>query len=160
MFTTKNDIPAAARMKVVELLNARLADAIDLQTQLKQAHWNVKGPFFIGLHKLFDEVNEEVEEYIDEIAERAVALGGVVDGTARMVASRTQLPEYPANIADGRKHVEAVATALASFGKLARKAIDQSNELQDADTADLFTQVSRGIDKSLWFVEAHLQAEK
>src|SRR5262245_29233837 len=109
MFTTKNDIPAAARTKVVELLNARLADAIALQTQLKQAHWNVEGPCFIGLHKLFDEVNEEVEEYIDEIAERAVALGGTVDGTARMVASRTQLPEYPANIADGRKHVEAVA---------------------------------------------------
>jgi len=160
MFTTKNDISPAARTKVVELLNARLADAIDLQTQLKQAHWNVKGPDFIGLHKLFDEINEQVEEYVDEIAERAVALGGVVDGTARMVASRTQLPEYPGNIAEGRKHVEAVATALASFGKLARKAIDQSNELQDADTADLFTDVSRGIDKSLWFVEAHLQAEK
>jgi starvation-inducible DNA-binding protein len=160
MFTTKNDLPQAARTKVIELLNARLADSIDLQTQMKQAHWNVKGPNFIGLHELFDKINEDVEDYVDDIAERATALGGVVEGTARMVAERSQLPEYPLKIADGRKHVEAVATALAAFGKVARKAIDQSNELQDADTADLFTQISRGVDKYLWFVEAHIQAEK
>jgi starvation-inducible DNA-binding protein len=160
MFNTRNDLPQATRSKVIELLNARLADAIDLQTQLKQAHWNVKGPSFIALHKLFDDINEQVEEYIDEIAERAVALGGIAEGTARLVASRSMLAEYPGNIADGRKHVEAVATALATFGKAVRKAIDQSDELQDADTADLFTGVSRGVDKSLWFVEAHLQTER
>jgi starvation-inducible DNA-binding protein len=160
MFKIKNDLPEASRSKVIDLLNARLADCIDLQTQCKQAHWNVKGPHFIGLHKLFDEVNEGVEEYIDELAERAVQLGGVAEGTARTVAKRSTLSEYPANIADGRSHVDALSTALATFGKEVRKAIDAADELRDKDTADLFTEVSRGIDKWTWFVEAHLQAER
>ena len=160
MFKTKNDIPEATRVKVVELLNARLADCIDLQTQTKHAHWNVKGPNFIALHELFDKINEEVEDYVDDIAERAVQLGGVAEGTARMAAKRSALPEYPANAVDGRSHVEALSTVLAAFGKAARKAIDESNELGDLDTADLFTEVSRGIDKWLWFVEAHLQTER
>jgi starvation-inducible DNA-binding protein len=160
MFKTKNDLSEATRVKAVELLNARLADCIDLQTQTKQAHWNVKGPTFIALHELFDKINEEVEDYVDDIAERAVQLGGVAEGTARMVAKRTSLAEYPASAVDGRSHVEALSTALAVFGKAARKAIDQANELGDLDTADLFTEVSRGIDKWLWFVEAHLQAER
>jgi starvation-inducible DNA-binding protein len=159
MFKTKNDLPEATRVKVIELLNARLADCKDLQTQTKQAHWNVKGPNFIGLHELFDKINEEVDEYVDEIAERAVQLGGVAEGTARVVAKRSSLPEYPLNIADGRSHVEALSSALAAFGKGARKAINDTNDLGDLDTADLFTEVSRGIDKWLWFVEAHLQAE-
>ena len=159
MFKTKNDLPEATRVKVVELLNARLADCKDLQTQAKQAHWNVKGPNFIALHKQFDEINEDVDNYVDEIAERAVQLGGVAEGTARMVAKRSSLPEYPLTATDGRSHVEALSTALAAFGKSARKAIDESNELGDLDTADLFTEVSRGIDKWLWFVEAHLLAE-
>lgn len=158
MFKTKNDLPEETRVKVVELLNARLADGKDLQTQAKQAHWNVKGPNFIALHKLFDEVNEDVDNYVDEIAERAVQLGGVAEGTARIVAKRSSLPEYPLTAKDGRSHVEALSTALAAFGKSARKAIDESNELGDLDTADIFTEVSRGVDKWLWFVEAHLQA--
>src|SRR6266852_8793912 len=107
------------RIKSVELLNARLADAIDLQTQTKQAHWNLKGPHFIALHELFDKINEDVEDYVDEIAERAVQLGGVAEGTARVVAKRSSLAEYPANISDGRSHVEALSTALAAFGKAA-----------------------------------------
>jgi starvation-inducible DNA-binding protein len=160
MFKTKNDLPKATRVKVIELLNARLADCIDLQTQTKQAHWNVKGPNFIGLHELFDKVNEAVEDYVDEIAERAIQLGGVVEGTARAAAKRTTLPEYPLNIADGMSHVDALSTALAAFGTEARKAIEQADELGDKDTADLFTEVSRGIDKWLWFVEAHSQAER
>jgi starvation-inducible DNA-binding protein len=160
MFKTKNDLSEGARVKVIELLNARLADCTDLQTQTKQAHWNIKGPNFIALHELFDKINEEVEDYVDDIAERAVQLGGIAEGTARMVAKRSSLAEYPANAVDGRSHVEALATALAAFGKSARKAIDQANELNDADTADLFTEVSRGIDKWLWFVEAHLQADR
>ena len=109
---------------------------------------------------MFDKINEEVEDYVDDIAERAVQLGGVAEGTARMVAKRSSLPEYPLTATDGRSHVEALSTALAAFGKSARKAIDESNELGDLDTADLFTEVSRGIDKWLWFVEAHLQAER
>jgi starvation-inducible DNA-binding protein len=160
VFKTKNDLSETVRTKVIALLNARLADCIDLQTQTKQAHWNVKGPHFIGLHELFDKVYSGVGEYVDEIAERAVQLGGVAEGTARMVAKNSTLSEYPASAVDGRSHVDALSTALASFGKTARKAIDESNELGDLDTADLFTEVSRGIDKWLWFVEAHLQAER
>ena len=160
MFKTKNDIPEATRVKAIELLNARLADSIDLQTQTKQAHWNVKGPNFIALHELFDKVNEDVEDYVDEIAERVVQLGGVAEGTARMAAKRSLLAEYPTKAVDGRSHVEALSSALAAFGTAARKGIDQAGELGDLDTADLFTEVSRGIDKWLWFVEAHLQAER
>src|SRR5437764_14036032 len=102
MFKTKNDIPEATRVKVVELLNARLADCIDLQTQTKQAHWNVKGPHFIGLHELFDKISAGVEDYADGLAERAVQLGGVAEGTARAVAKRSSLAEYPAKVVDGR----------------------------------------------------------
>jgi starvation-inducible DNA-binding protein len=160
MFKTKNDLSEVVRGKVIALLNARLADAVDLQTQIKHAHWNVKGPHFIALHELFDEINEEVLDYVDEIAERAVQLGGVAEGTARMVAARSSLAEYPARAADGHSHVDALSTALATFGKAARKAIDESSTLADQDTADIFTEVSRGIDKWLWFVEAHLQAER
>jgi len=160
MFKTKNDMSEGIRVKAVELLNARLADAIDLQTQTKQAHWNVKGPNFIALHELFDKVNEDVEDYVDDIAERAVQLGGVAEGTARMAAKRSSLAEYPANAVDGRSHVEALSSALAAFGKSARDAIDQANEFNDLDTADLFTEISRGVDKWLWFVEAHLQADR
>src|SRR5262245_5730927 len=160
MFKTKNDLSEAIRIKAIELLNARLADCIDLQTQTKQAHWNVKGPHFIALHELFDKINEEVEDYVDEIAERAVQLGGVAEGTARMAAKRSALAEYPASAVDGRSHVEALSSALATFGKAVRKAIGEANDLGDLDTADLFTEVSRGIDKWLWFVEAHLHAER
>src|SRR5260370_28125540 len=106
----------------------------------------------MALHELFDKINDEVEEYVDEIAERAVQLGGVAEGTARMVAKRSSLTEYPANTVDGRSHVEALSSALAAFGKAARKGIDQANELGNLDTADLFTEVSRGIDTGLWFV--------
>jgi starvation-inducible DNA-binding protein len=160
MFKTKNELPETTRGKVVELLNARLADCIDLQTQTKQAHWNVKGPNFIALHELFDKINEEVEDYIDEIAERVVQVGGVAEGTARTAAKRSSLAEYPAKAVDGRSHVEALSSVLAAFGAAARKGINQANEVGDLDTADLFTEVSRGIDKWLWFVEAHLQAER
>ena len=160
MFKTKNDIPETTRVKVVELLNGRLAECIDLQTQTKQAHWNVKGRNFIALHELFDKINEEVEDYVDDLAERAVQLGGVAEGTARTAAKRSALAEYPAKAVDGHSHVEALSSALTAFGTAARKGIDQANELSDLDTADLFTEVSRGIDKWLWFVEAHLQAER
>lgn len=160
MHPTKNDLPETVRTKVIELLNARLADAIDLQTQMKQAHWNVKGPSFIALHELFDKVNEDVEDYVDGLAERAIQLGGVALGTARVAAKKSQLGEYPLTISDGREHVEAVASALATFGKSVRQAIETTDELRDRDTSDLFTEVSRGVDKWLWFVEAHLQAQR
>jgi starvation-inducible DNA-binding protein len=142
---------------MIELLNQRLADCIDLQTQCKQAHWNVKGPGFIGLHKLFDEINEDVKEYVDLLAERAVQLGGVAEGTARCVAERSTLSEYPLEISNGMEHVDALSTALATFGRATRKSIDELDELGDADTTDMLTEISRGIDKWLWFVEAHQQ---
>ena len=117
MFKTKNDLSETIRGKAIELLNARLADAINLQTQTKQAHWNVKGPSFIALHELFDKINEEVEDYVDGLAERVTQLGGVAEGTVRMAAKRSSLSEYPVNTVDGRSHVEALSSALATFGK-------------------------------------------
>jgi len=159
-YDTLNDLPKAARSELAALMNQRLADATDLQTQMKQAHWNVKGPSFIALHKLFDEIYEAVGEYVDLIAERIVQLGGVAEGTARVAAARSRLAEYPHDIADGSAHVEAVSKALAAFGQEARHTIDEASELNDADTADIFTEISRGIDKWLWFVEAHAQASR
>ncbi|MGH7509123.1 MAG: DNA starvation/stationary phase protection protein Dps [Gemmatimonadales bacterium] len=159
LFDTKNDLPAATRAELADLLNRRLADCIDLQTQTKQAHWNVKGPSFIALHKLFDDINEEVEEYVDLLAERVVQLGGIAEGTARMVAGRSTLREYPAMLTGGEDHVDALSSALAAFGSVTRKAIDQADELEDADTMDILTEISRGVDKWLWFVEAHMQGE-
>jgi starvation-inducible DNA-binding protein len=160
MYETENDIAKNRRSELNALMNQRLASAVDLQTQLKQAHWNVKGPSFMGLHELFDKADEAVESYVDMIAERIVQLGGIAEGTVRVAASRSRLPEYPLEIADGMAHVEAVARALSTFGQEARTTIDEADELDDADTADLFTEVSRGIDKWLWFVEAHSQATK
>jgi starvation-inducible DNA-binding protein len=157
---TKNDLPEQTRAQVVELLNARLVDAIDLYMQSKQAHWNVKGPNFIALHELFDKVGETIEGGVDELAERAVMLGGVAKGTSQVVAQGTTLKPYSLQIASGEDHVEALSSALAAFGKSVRAAIDTSSDLGDADTADLFTGISREIDKMLWFVEAHRQATK
>ena len=160
LYETENDISASNRLELNALLNQRLASAVDLQSQMKQAHWNVKGPSFIALHELFDQVAEAVEGYVDTIAERVVQLGGIAEGTVRVAAARSRLPEYPMAIADGLAHVEGVARALSTFGQEIRASIDEANELDDADTADLFTEVSRGIDKWLWFVEAHSQATK
>ena len=160
MNPTKNDISAEKRGALAQLLNERLADLIDLKLQAKQAHWNVKGPNFIALHELFDSVSEEVEAFVDTVAERLVALGGTAEGTIGVVAKRTKLESYPVNITSGRDHVEALSNALAVVGKFVRAAIDRASEIGDADTADLFTEVSRAIDKKLWFIEAHLQGEK
>jgi starvation-inducible DNA-binding protein len=158
LYPTKNDLPEAARAEAVGLLNQRLADCIDLQTQCKQAHWNVKGPAFIALHKLFDEINEEVEEYVDLLAERAVQLGGVAEGTVGVVAKRSALIDYPIGLSSGPEHVAALSDALAGFGRSVRVGIEEMNELEDADSADILTEISRGVDKWLWFVEAHQQA--
>lgn len=156
MRQTKNDLPLDIRTEVARLLNQRLASAIDLQTQCKQAHWNVKGPSFIALHKLFDEVNEAVEDYVDLIAERIVQLGGVAEGTVGVVATRTELIDYPLTLVSGAEHVAALSDALAEFGRSVRMGIDEMDDLKDADTADILTEISRGIDQWLWFVEAHL----
>src|SRR5712671_4162838 len=157
LYPTRNDLPETARREVVGLLNQRLADAIDLQTQCKQAHWNVKGPTFIALHKLFDEINADVEAYVDLIAERIVQLGGIAEGTVGVVADRSSLVDYPLALSTGAEHVAALSDALAAFGRTARVGIEEMNELEDAGSADILTEISRGVDKWLWFVEAHQQ---
>src|SRR5438309_9201987 len=157
VYPTKNDLPESARLEAAGLLNQRLADCIDLQTQCKQAHWNVKGPNFIALHKLFDEINEDVEEYVDLLAERVVQLGGIAEGTAGVVAKRSTLVDYPLALSAGSEHVAALSDALAMFGRTARVGIEEMNELEDADSADILTEISGGVDQWLWFVEAHQQ---
>ena len=158
LHNTKIDIAKGKREKIVGILNARLADAVDLKSQAKQAHWNVKGMNFIALHELFDQVSTEVETHIDDIAERITTLGGTAMGTIRVAAQTSSLSEYPLEITNGADHVDALSSALADFGKKVRADIDATDELGDADTADLFTGISRAIDKLLWFVEAHIQA--
>jgi starvation-inducible DNA-binding protein len=157
MFETRNDLAPSARQAAIEMLNVHLADAIDLERQAKQAHWNVKGPNFVGLHDLFDRVALQVRDYADELAERAVALGGIARGTVQVVARQSSLPDYPLEVDGWRTHVGSMQQALATFGRGVRRGIDDAAALNDADTADLFTEISRGIDKSLWMVEAHLQ---
>ncbi|MEM9692474.1 MAG: DNA starvation/stationary phase protection protein Dps [Myxococcota bacterium] len=156
MYPTKNDLPEKSRAAVTALLQASLSDSVDLMLQAKQAHWNVKGKDFIQLHELFDQVYVEAAGWVDLIAERGVTLGAIVDGTAATAGDKTRLPKYDTTITGGRAHVEALSTALAAFGKEIRANITKADDAGDADTADLFTEVSRATDKQLWFVEAHL----
>ena len=156
LFPTRNDLPKGTRSKVCDLLNQLLADTSDLYSQTKQAHWNVKGSDFIQLHKLFDELAETLEEPIDQVAERVTALGGVAKGTARMAAENSQVPEYPLDATAGLQHVKLLSDRYALVGKSYRAAIDTTDEWGDKDTADLCTDISRELDKSLWFLESHL----
>jgi starvation-inducible DNA-binding protein len=155
-YPTRIDLPLETRLKVVEILSATLATTTDLKTQVKQAHWNVKGMNFYQLHELFDAMAGELEEYVDMVAERITALGGTARGTVRVAAAESLLSEYPLDIADGAQHVNALAERYALYGKHIREAIALTDEIGDADTADLYTEVSRDIDKRLWFLEAHL----
>jgi starvation-inducible DNA-binding protein len=157
MPSTRNDLPDNTRKAMIALLNARLADTIDLRLSIKQSHWNIKGPTFIALHLLFDEIQGRVDEFADTIAERAMQLGGYANGALQMVAKTTNLAPYPTDVSAEKEHLKLVSDHLAAYGKLVRQAIDASAEAGDADTADLFTNVSRSIDKDLWFVESHLQ---
>jgi len=157
LYETKNRLAGEVRARAVELLNNRLADCVDLQSQCKQAHWNVKGPNFIGLHKLFDDIYEDVGEYVDLIAERVVQLGGIAEGTVRVASERSSLREYPLVLSSGEDHVNALSDVLADFSGKAREAIDALDDLDDPDSADILTEISRGVDKWLWFVEAHQQ---
>ena len=156
-FTTSVDIPAELRAKVVRILNQHLAESFDLQSQVKQAHWNVKGSDFWQLHKLFDEIAERAAEWVDELAERVTALGGYATGTVRMAAGASTLPEFPTDITDSMDYVRAVAKRLSTFTNSAREATDETDKLGDTNTADLFTEISRCADKYLYFLEAHLQ---
>jgi starvation-inducible DNA-binding protein len=156
-YKTRIDIPTQTRIDVVVLLNQSLATTLDLQTQIKQAHWNVKGQDFYSLHLLFDEIATEVLEFIDLIAERITTLGGYAMGTARIAAQQSELPEYPFEAVNGMEHIAALADRLAIYAKSLRQNIDRTDSLGDMDTNDLYVEISRVIDKRLWFLEAHLQ---
>ena len=156
-FSTEIDLAAETRKKMIALLNQQLADTFDLFSQTKQAHWNVKGEQFYHLHKLYDDLAAELLGYVDLIAERATALGGAAQGTVRMASDTSRLSEYPAGGIDSMPSVKALAERYAALAATTREAIDIADEAGDMDTADLFTEVSRGLDKSLWFLEAHLQ---
>ncbi len=157
MSRKNNALPEEQQAKLIEMLNRRLADAIDLQLRSRQAYWNVKGPHFMALRELFDKVTQGVEEYANLIAERIVQLGGKAEGTALTVAGRSSLDGYRLSSADGNSHIDALSTTLTDFGKHARYASDQATELKDADTAAIFTEIARGLDKWLWFVETSQQ---
>jgi len=153
MSKKNNALPEEARL--IEMLNRRLADAIDLQLQCRQAYWNVKGPNFLSLRELFDKVAEEVEEYANLIAERIVQLGGKAEGTVYAVAGRSSLDGH---LVASTGHIDTLATTLTDFGRHTRYASAQATELKDADTAAIFTEIARGIDKWLWFVETSQQS--
>jgi starvation-inducible DNA-binding protein len=154
---TRNDLKSNTRKTVIDILNARLADAIDLALLTKQAHWNVKGPTFIAVHEMLDGFRQELDGHVDTIAERVAQLGGIALGTTQVVASASPLPPYPTDISKISDHLEALVERYAAAAKLARKAIDDCDEAGDADAADIFTGYSRTLDKSLWFLESHLQ---
>jgi starvation-inducible DNA-binding protein len=157
-FDTRNDIPHQVRATMVTLLNQQLADTFDLYSQIKQAHWNVKGMHFMQLHLLFDELAGDVLEHVDMLAERATALGGTALGTARLAVANSRLPEFPLNLTTDKQFLAVMAERFANYAATTRAAIDSAAEHGDQDTADLFTEISRAIDKQLWFLEAHLQA--
>lgn len=158
--STRIDLDSSTRAKVTPILQQSLWDTLDLFTQCKQAHWNVRGPAFLQLHELFDTLSDQVEEAADELAERAAALGAEVSGTARDAAKGSKLKEYPAGIKDGPDHVDALADAFARYAKTTRANIDATAKLGDLATSDLFTGLARETDKALWLLEAHLQAKR
>lgn len=159
VYDTKIDIEANSREQLVEMLNQQLADTFDLHSQTKQAHWNVKGIEFFQLHELFDAVAAAIEPFVDDIAERVTALGGVALGTARMAAANSTLPEYPLDAVDGKAHLEALTERVAAYAASNREGIRHSGDLGDPTSEDLLTEISRTVDKQLYFLESHLQGK-
>jgi starvation-inducible DNA-binding protein len=158
-YKTSIDLDVETREQMISLLNQQLADTFDLYSQTKQAHWNVKGQQFFQLHELFDQLAGSVLGHVDTIAERATALGGTALGTARMSAAASRLTEYPATVSGSMESVETLAERYAALAATSREAIEKADKLGDMDTADVFTEVSRDLDKSLWFLEAHIQVK-
>ena len=156
-YATRNDLSANAKNVSIAVLNARLADAIDLALLTKQAHWNIKGPNFIALHEMIDGFRTEVDEHVDTMAERVVQLGGTALGTTQTVAKGTTLAPYPTDIYASNDHLNALIERYGKIANAVRAAIDETGDAGDADTADLLTAFSRALDKQLWFLEAHVQ---
>jgi len=157
MHKTNNDLSANAKAVSIALLNARVADSIDLALLTKQAHWNIKGPNFIALHEMIDSFRTELDGHIDTMAERVVQLGGTALGTTQAVAKATALAPYPTDIYKSADHLAALIERYAKVAKAVRAGIDESDAAGDVDTSDLLTAYSRALDKSLWFLEAHVQ---
>jgi starvation-inducible DNA-binding protein len=153
---TRLQLSEATRGEMVALLNARLAETSDFALQLKQAHWNVKGREFVSLHEMFDTMTGQAHDYADLLAERAVQLGGQACGTLQAIAASSKLPEYPLAARAAVDHLTALAERLSVLATSVRAAIDSADRAGDKDTADLFTEVSRGLDKQMWYLEAHL----
>lgn len=160
LFPSRIDLPDDTRRAVVDLLNRQLANLTDLYTQTKHAHWNVKGPNFYGLHQMFDALAAGLEPLVDDTAERVTALGGAAQGTARRAADNSRLDDFPDGVHAGPEVVRVMADRYAAAGKDARGGIDRADGHGDADTADLLTAVSRFLDKSLYFLESHLQRDE
>lgn len=160
MIDTSIDIPRETRVQMIELLNKQLADTFDLFSQTKQAHWNVKGPQFHQLHELYDELAATLLGFVDTIAERATALGGAATGTVRMASSASRLPEFVTTAVGSMESVKMLVERYAALAESTREAADLAEQAEDMDTNDLFIEVSRELDKSLWFLEAHLQADE
>src|SRR5215469_5821859 len=160
MHRTQNDLSSNAKNASIALLNARLADGIDLALLTKQAHWNIKGPQFIALHEMIDGFRTELDQHVDTIAERVVQLGGTALGTTQAVAKGTSLKAYPTDIHTSKAHLAALIERYGNMANSVRKAIDETGNAGDADTADLFTAYSRALDKALWFLEAHVQEKE
>jgi starvation-inducible DNA-binding protein len=150
-------IETNVKTAMIELLNSRLADAIDLALITKQAHWNLKGPTFIAVHEFLDEVRDELDEHVDVIAERVAQLDGIALGTIQAVAGATTMPAYPTDIRKVDDHLKALVDHFARVSKSTREAIDAADDAGDADTADIFTAYSRALDKNLWFLKSHLE---
>ena len=155
-FSTRIDLPPIAQVEAIEILNRTLALTLELKTQVKYAHWNVKGMHFYQLHQLYDGIATQLEAYIALITERIAALGGEAMGTTRIAAQKSEIPEYPLNLSNGKDHVTALVAQIATYARAIRAGIDCGIGLGEADTADLYTEISRTIDKYLWFQEAHL----
>jgi starvation-inducible DNA-binding protein len=156
-YQTHNDLSPNTKTVSIGVLNARLADAIDLALLTKQAHWNIKGPNFIALHEMIDGFRTEIDGHVDTMAERIVQLGGTALGTTQAVARATTLEPYPTDIHKTKDHLSALIERYAQVGSAMRAAIAETDEAGDADTNDLLIAFSRALDKQLWFVEAHIQ---
>ena len=154
-YETPVDVPS--KHELIGILNQQLANVFDLLSQTKNAHWNVKGPNFYGLHKLFDDLHEMVEDDVDTIAERLTALGGVAHGTARMAAGATELDEFPAELTASMDVVRHMSTVYAQCANGVRECIDKAADMGDQGTSDMFTDVARDLDKGIYFIDSHLR---
>ena len=154
---TRNNLKSNAKKVSMEILNARLADGIDLALVTKQAHWNIKGPNFIAVHLMLDGFRTEIDTFVDTMAERVVQLGGTALGTTQTTAAASKLAPYPTDIHASKDHLGALRERYGTAADLVREAIDQTEDAGDADTSDIFVNYSRSLEKALWFIEAHLQ---